>query len=182
MIMELAWLGNTRPDTVFEISQVERVTQVMYYENIMKHSKPLKNATKYVHDHKESIFIPKLNYSSLQITSYSDPELTNNADLYSQLSRIFFLTDDNHHSVAVSYKSLHVTRFALSAEVIAFGDFFDDELSILNQLEFILRQPIPVHILTDSQNLFSDISKRIRASEKRILLDTYAARQANKAQ
>ena len=61
-----------------------------------------------------------------------------------------------------SYKSKRVARSVLSAEVIAFADFFDDALAIRKQLEFVLRQPIPVHILTYFKSLFDNISKRNR--------------------
>ena len=47
-------------------------------------------------------------------------------------------------------------------------------------MEFVLRQPILVHILTDSKSVFENISKGSRTSEKRIMLDIYAARQAYK--
>ena len=63
-----------------------------------------------------------------------------------------------------------------------FADLFDDALAIRKQLEFFLRQAIPVQIFAYSKRLFDIISKRSQASEKRIMLDMYATRQAYKAQ
>ena len=72
------------------------------------------------------------------------------------------MTDDNHNAIPVSYKSYksqRVARSVLSAEVIAFVDLFDDALAIRNQSEFILGQPIIVHMLSEYKSLFDIISK-----------------------
>ena len=61
------------------------------------------------------------------------------------------MTDDNHNAIPVSfksYKSRRVARSVLVAEVIAFADLFDDALAIRKELEFVLRQPILLQILT----------------------------------
>ena len=94
------------------------------------------------------------------------------------------LTDISNNAVPVSYKpykSRRIARSILSAEVVAFADLIDDALAIRKQLEFILKHPIPVHMLTDSRSLFNIISKGNRTNEKRIMLDIYAARKAYKA-
>ena len=96
-----------------------------------------------------SICIHKLDCNSLRITAYSDAIFANNADLSSQPGRIVLLTDDNHNAIPASYKSYKsrsVTRSVLSVEVIAFVDLFCDEFVIIKQLEFFLRQPIPIDI------------------------------------
>ena len=146
---------------------------------ITKHCKRLNKTIKYVLDYKESTRIPKINYNPLRIKAYCDAAFTNNADLSSQPGRIAFLTDGNHNSIPVSYKSYKSRRVGcsiLSAEVIAFADLFDDAFAIRKQLEFVLRQSIPVHILTDVKSLFNIISRGSRTSEKRNMLDTYAVR------
>ena len=66
--------------------------------------------------------------------------------------------------------------------MIAFADLFDEALAIRKQLEFALRLPIPVCILTDSKSMFDIISKGSRTSEKRAMLDICTTRQAYKAQ
>ena len=138
-----------------------------------------------MHGHEASIRVPKLDCNSLRITGYNDAAFANNVDSSSQLGRIALLTDDNHNSIAVSYKSCkprRVTRSVLSAEVIAFADLFDGVFAIRKQLKLVLRQPILVYILTDSKSLLDIMSKGSRTSKKLILLNIYKARQAYKAQ
>ena len=139
----------------------------------------LKQSNQYVHDHKASIRIPKLDCNSLRIIAYGDAAFVNNADLSSQLGLIVLLTDDNRNAIPLSYKSYksrRVARSILSAEVIAFAELFNDALKIRKQLEFVLRQPISVHILTDSKSLFDIIYTGSRTSQKRVILDIYASR------
>ena len=69
-----------------------------------------------------------------------------------------------------SYKSARVTRSVLSAEVIAFADWFDDAFALKSQLEHALGRAVPIHLLTDSKSFFDIISKWSRTSEKRIML------------
>ena len=80
-----------------------------------------------------------------------------------------------------TYKSRRVARSALSAEVIAFADLFDDALALKSQMEHELQHPVPVHLLTDSKSHFDIISKGSRTSEKCIMLDVHAAREGYKA-
>ena len=53
--MKFACLANTRPETVFEISQILHVAQAMYEKDITKHYKRSNKAVEYLHDHKASI-------------------------------------------------------------------------------------------------------------------------------
>ena len=133
MTMKLAWLANTGPDIVLEISQVAQVTRAMYEKDISIYFKRLNKAINYVHDHKESIRILKLDYNTLRITAYSDAAFANYVDLSSQPGRIVLLTENKHNAISVSYKSYksrRVERSELSAEEIAFADLLDDVLAI----------------------------------------------------
>ena len=60
--------------------------------------------------------------------------------------------------------------------------FFYDALEIRKKLKFVLRQPIPGHVLTDSKSLLCITSERNRTNENRIMSHIHAARQAYKAQ
>ena len=60
-----------------------------------------------------------------------------------------------------------------SAEVISSAGLFYDAVAIRKQPEFMLRLPIPVHILSDLKSLFDMISKGSSTSEKRLILDIY---------
>ena len=182
--MKLAWLEHTRPDLTFEISQKAQVTRTVFERDPSEHCESLNKAIKYAHHNIASICIPKLDLDTLRVVAYSDAAFANNIDLSQQLMRIVPLTDVSNKAIAVSYKSYksrRVARSVLSAEVSAFADLTDDALAIRKQLEFILIQPVPVHILTDSKSLSDIISKKSRTYEKRIMLNIYAARQAYKA-
>ena len=111
--------------------------------------------------HKASIRTPMLDCNSLSITAYNAAALANNADLSSQPGRVVLLTDDNRNFISVSYKSYRSRRIALTAlhaEVNPFADLFHNAIAIRKHLEFVLRQTISVHILTDSKSLFDIIS------------------------
>ena len=60
MRMKLAWLAKARPDILLEISQNAQIIQAIYDKDITRHCKCLNKVIKYVHDHKASIRIPKL--------------------------------------------------------------------------------------------------------------------------
>ena len=95
------------------------------------------------------------------------------------------MPDYKPNSITVSYKSYksrRVARSVLSTEVVTFVDLFDNELVISKNLEFLLRQPILLHILTDPKSLFEIISKGSRTNGKLIMLYMYAVRKEFKAQ
>ena len=64
MRMRLAWLVNTRPNVVLEISLIAQVIRAMYEKHMSTHCKRLYKEIKYVHDHEASIRIHKPNFSS----------------------------------------------------------------------------------------------------------------------
>ncbi len=183
MRMRLAWLANTRPDLLFEISQLAQITLERFKESARAHWKRLNLAIRYAHVNVTSLKFPKLDMESLRIVGYSDAAFANNYDLKSQLGRIILLMDDSDTAIPIvykSYKSRRVARSVLSAEVIAFADVFDHALALKSQLEQATRRPVPMHLLTDSKSLFDIISKGTRTSEKRIMLDVHAAREGYK--
>lgn len=80
-----------------------------------------------------------------------------------------------------SYKSRRVTSSALSAEVIALEDLFDDASAIRSQLEQATCRELPIHLMANSKSLFDITSEGSRTNEKRIMIDIYNARQAYQA-
>ena len=134
----------------------------MYENYLSSFSNLLNKEIKYVHDLKAFICIPKLDCNLSRITAYGDAVFDKKADLSSQLGQIVLLDDDSHNSIPVScksYQSRSAARSVLSAEVIAFAELLDDALAIRKQLKFVLRQPIPGHVLADSKSLLDIISK-----------------------
>lgn len=184
MPMKLAWLAHSHPDLLFEIWQMAQITLERFNESSQAHRKRLNNAIRHAHGNIAHLKFPKLDLDSIRVVGYSDAAFANNHDLKSQLGRIIFLIDDSNHAIPIvfkSYKSRRVTRSVLPAEVIAFADVFDDAYALRSQLEQIMQRAVPLQLLTDSKSLFDIISKGSRTSEKRIMLDIHAARQAYKS-
>ena len=130
-----------------------------------------------MHDNNASIRIPKLDCSSLRITTYSNAVFSSYVDVSSQFERRVLLTVDYRYSITVSnnsYQSRRVARSLLCAEVIDCANLFDDNLSIHKQLEFIVRQHIPIHILMDSKGIFDMISRGSCTNLMRVMLDLKA--------
>lgn len=79
-----------------------------------------------------------------------------------------------------SYKSKRVLRSVLGGETLAFSDAFDAAYSIRHDLQRILRREIPLAMLTDSMSLFKVIINSSTMTEKRLMIDLNAARDAYK--
>ena len=131
-----------------------------------------------------SLKLPSLGRNGIRIVGYSDAAFANNYDLKSQLGSIILLTDNSGSAEPIafkSYKSRRVACSVLSTEVIAFADTFDEALAIRAIIDHAYRRPITMHFLTDSKSLLRIISKDSCTSEKKIMLDIHAAREAYKA-
>lgn len=180
MRMKLARLASTRPDCQFEISQFTQVTEERFNAERSGFIRRLNKATRYATDYRISLRIPKLETSSLRIIGFADASFAKNHDLSTQLGDICFLSDAAQNSVPInfkSYKSKRVVRSATAGEVIAFSDLFDVAATLADELGEILCRKIPLLLLTDSKSLFDVISKGLRTSEKRTMLDLAAARE-----
>ena len=153
--MRLAWLSNTQPDLLFEISQCAQVTFERFKTKVQAFWKRLNSAIRYANNNFAHLKFPKLELASVRIVGYSDASFANNHDLSSQLGRIILLIDNNDAAIPIcfkSYKSRSVTRSVLSAEVIAFADLFDDAVALRYQIEQALMRAVPMHLLTDSKS------------------------------
>ena len=180
MRMRLAWLANTRPDCLFEISQLAQVTEDRFTREGATVLRRLNKATKYATDNQVAIKIPRLDKDSIRVVGFSDASFANNYDLSTQLGHICLLVDKHANAVPIdfkSYKSRRVVRSAMAGEVIAFSDLFDRAATLAAEIGDILGRKIPVQLLTDSKSLFDVISKGSRTSEKRVMLDIAAARE-----
>ena len=117
MRMNLAWLANTRPDLLFEISQLVQVNTERFSVDAAAQVKRLNAAIRYAHNNVAHLPLPKLNLRSIGIVGYSDAAFANNYDMTSQLCRIVLLMDDENCCIPISfksYKSCRVTRSVLS--------------------------------------------------------------------
>lgn len=66
----------------------------------------------------------------------------------------------------------------MAGEIDAFADALDEDFVIKHDLERIFRQQMPLVLLTDSKQMFDVITRASHTSEKRLLIDVAAAREA----
>ncbi len=97
--MRLAWLANTRPDCLYEISQLAKVTEERFLTEKSQLVRQLNKATKYAVDNRISLKIPKLDPYSLCVVGFADASFANNHHMSTQLGHICFLSDRYGNSV-----------------------------------------------------------------------------------
>jgi len=184
MRMKLAWLANTRPDCLFDISQAAQVTEDRFNNCSKDCIKQLNRAVKFALDKRLSLKIPNLDSDALRVIGFSDASFANNADLSSQLGHICFIRDDSGAVLPISFKSYkakRVKRSVMAGEVIAFSDLFDVAVTLSEELSKVLGKKVPVNLFTDRKCLLDVISKGSRTSEKRMLIYIAAAREGFKS-
>ena len=176
---KLAWTTHTRPDVACAVAKLAQITPAMFGElNIMdlnKVVKHLQSTTEIV------LHYPKLGVNTLRLNVYSDSSFADNIDCSSQLGHIIVLADKADRCSVLhfqSQKSRRVTRSSAAAETLSFAHAFDHAFIIKHDLERILRKKIPVLTLTDSKILFDVLTKSRYTTERRLMVDIAAARQA----
>ena len=178
MCMKLAWLANTRPDCLFEISQLAQVTEEMFLQDSKMTLQSLNKAVAI--DNCIPLQIAKLNQEFFRVIGFADASFANNEDLSKQLGHVCFIGDDTGAVVPIffkSYKSRRVTRSAMAGEVIAFRNLLDVAAVLAAELQALTGVKVPVQLLTDNKSLFDVISNGSRTFEKRMMLDIAAARE-----
>lgn len=181
MRQKLGWLSNSRPDCLFEVSQLAQITDEHFENSPKPHLTRINRATSCAIKNHTSLLLPKLDIKTLRVIGFSDSSFANNHDLSSQIGYIVFLGDSSGMVAPIqfkSYKEKRVTRSAMSGEVIAFGDMSDYAITLAIELSTILSKHVPLLLLTDSKCLFDVVAKNSRTSEKRTMLDIAAVREA----
>ena len=151
MGMKLAWLSHTRPDCLYEISQLAQITESVFVKAKSSYIRQLNKAVKLAVDNPVALTIPKLDETSMKVVGFSDSSFANNRDLSTQLGHIVFITDASGRCAPISFKSYkarRIVRSAIAGEIIAFSDMSDVAITISNELSDIFGRTIPVHLLT----------------------------------
>lgn len=175
----LAWVGHTRPDLCSGINKLAQVTEVRYgltaikaHNNLVKKAKGGRDlALKY----------PKLDVNSLHLRAYADSSFANNYDNSTQVGFIIMLCDGTGRSHVLNFasrKCKRVVRSVMAGEVYAFTTAFDEAFVLRYDLEQLYGRRIPLSLFTDSKQLFDVVTKASHPTEKRLMVDVAAARQA----
>lgn len=119
--------------------------------------------------------------SSLHLRVYTDASFVTNDDMPSKLGYVILLcdADDNCHILAYSSRKYRrVVRSIMAVEFNAFSYGFNVPFMMRHDLEMIYRQKIAIMMLTDSKQIFDVITRATHTSEKSLMIDIFAARQA----
>jgi hypothetical protein len=102
-------------------------------------------------------------------------------DKSSQLGFVVLLADASGKCAILQFKSQksrRVVRYSTAGETLAFAEAFDASFILRHDLSKILNRHIPLLMLTDSESLFKTLTKARYTTERRLLVDIAAARQA----
>ena len=178
--MKLAWLAHSRPDWMFEASQMTPVTRERFGENEQDIGKRVNRTVRYVQETPACICFQKLSKVYLYVLGLSDALFASNLDSTSQLGYICLLADNTGNVIPIqfkSYKARRVTRSVVGAELMAFSDMSDAAYTLAAELrELQPNHRILVKLFTDNESLFDVIWKGSRTSEKKLMLDIATAR------
>lgn len=178
---ELAWLTHTRPDISAAVNLAAQVTEPKFEK---KHMKELNDIVKRAHANtKRGIRQQRLDSSSLSLRVFTDSSFANTPGKRMRfqlgfLVLLFYAYGKCNILHFSYYKSKRVTRSVMGAEVLAFADGFDYAYLLRRDLQHILDQPLPLAMLTDSERLFKTIAKSTTTTEKLLMIDIQAAREA----
>lgn len=175
----LAWLAHTRPDLCSGINKLAQVTEGAYgaaaikaYNDLVKKAQTGRDlALKY----------PKLDVNSLHLRVYADSSFANNHDNSTQIGYIVLLCDNTGRAHVLSFasrKCKRVVRSVMAGEVYAFSTAFDEAFVLRYDLEQLYCRHVPLSLFTDSKQLFDVMTKASHPTEKRLMIDIAAARQA----
>ena len=113
----------------------------------------------------------------MRVIDFSDAFFSNNHDLSSQLRLIILLADERKNEIATNFKS-YIARIivcsAMVREFIEFSAMFNAATTQTKELKGFYGRAIPLQLFTDSKSLFNVISKGLRTSEKRLVLQIAA--------
>ena len=156
--MQLAWLAHSRPDVLYEVSQLAQITVERFEEHRRDVVKRTNRIIAYAKDNTVSIKFSKLELSSLRVIGVSDASFAGNHDSSSHLGYLVFIADANDNVIPIYfklYKVRRVTRSVMDVELIAFSDMFDAAYTLAEELRQVIpAAAVPLHLFTDSKSLF----------------------------
>jgi len=175
----VAWLAHTRPDLCCGINLAAQVTELKYGAAAVRSLNALMGRAQRGRD--LALAYHPLDVKCLRVRAYADASYATNSDGSSQIGYLILLCDGSgraHILSDASRKCRRVVHSIMAGEVYAFSAAFDEAFVIRYDLERIYRQRIPLNLFTDSKQLFDVVTKASHPTEKRLMVDVAAARQA----
>lgn len=176
---ELAWILHTRPDITASASILSQVTQETFFPN---HITQLNKAIKLIKQNpKLRLIVHQLDIDFLRIISYAVASFQNLPDLKTQLGFVVLLTDKTSRINWLhfrTYKYKRVVRSVLGGETHAFVNSFDAAYAIRYDLETIVCKSVSLSMVTDSDSLLKVIFQSSTTTERRLIIDIQAGREA----
>jgi hypothetical protein len=174
---KLSWVAQTCLEVSCAVAVAAQVTDDRYNDDPGEYIKQLNRVIKHLKKVPDlSLRFPKLEFSTQILQVYSDASYANNADSSSQLGYIIFLVDGYGTCQPLfwsSHKSRRVTRSVLGSETMAFADAFDMVYALKHDIEMIIKQNVPIVILSVDMN-----TKATTTTEKRLMIDLCVVKQA----
>lgn len=122
-----------------------------------------------------------LDRNTASIVVLTDAALANNDDLSSQIGYVMAIQDASENVNLIEYSSgkcRRVTHSSLAGEIMAFSAGFDAGIILKHDLQLIMKQLIPLYMMTDSRGLFGMVTRNSYSAERRLMIDMAAIRQA----
>ena len=175
----LMWVVHTRPNIACAASFASQVTANVVRAEAVTF---LNKVVKYLRLSPEvTLLFPKLDQTSLRLVIYSDASHNNREENRSQLGYVILTADASNKCAFLhflSHKSVRVTRSSMAGETLAFIDAFDNAFLIRHDLENMLRTHIRIIMMTDCIQLFHVITRDRYTSERRLMIEISAIREA----
>lgn len=179
--METAWLVHTRPDLAYSVATLAQVTEIMFTTEKVRHIKTINKLDKTATSSpNRGLRYVSLDPTTMHLWVYGDGSFANNPDGSSQLGFVILLSDGSGRCVFLSHRSFKSRRRVRSVQgaEVSFVDAFDEAYLLRAQLKELFGREIPLRMLLDSRSLFDVLSRGTLTTERRLVIDLLAAREA----
>ena len=170
---KLNWLSCiTCPEISFEVCWASAHMKNPTSRDVVR----LNKVVRYVKELNSTIRFPRMDASSIEISSYSDASFNNLPNGGSQGGHIVFLNDRHGNSCPISWNSgriKRVVRSTLAAETLALAD----SISTANYVHQLIVEVFPniegkqIRAVTDSKSIFDNVSTSHRVTDKGLVVD-----------
>lgn len=147
-----------------------------------KHITLINSLISHLHKHHDiRMRFVTLDPESLKLIVFSDASFACNDDLSSQCGYIVLMVDNTGRTNMIhsfSIKTKRIVRSVLGAETLGLSGTADMSICLMHDINEMMGKQLPLHMLTDSETLFSVLVKSTTTSEVRLMSDIASAKQS----